>query len=556
MFTLTHATHAIHTDDIQPSSSLINMPMVDYPDILTYTTSDAQYHAKIITPKYFSAAGYIDYLRDSLDKIKFVDQRAVYELVDLPMVKVIKEVTAAPLQIEETKTIIKTIGMTSQYIYLLQEREFVNSKQNIYKIGMTCQENHKRFNQYKKGSILLFQIICTDCRILEKNIIKIFKEKFKQRKEDVGSESFEGDFKHMIDIIYQCVSQEKYIINSNVQSDLLLENSSDNSTDDSSDNSTDDSSDDSFDESNSNHKFHLLCLKICKIFPDYKNDKSFTPNSNKKYIKLSKGDRFDVIYYINPSLIHDLPQHYNENCESIFCNHIIKQYEMDDRVADRLQYFKMLINKNIICRNKIYDIKSSIFTKKIYRTKFNLKMKTGNEFDYENTSDEEEINDDINTKLRHLFHCNMVIKSKLYATMCLDDDKIDIFKQFKNLKNFSKFSVDVGVRDYKIIDLHKINSKYYYSAYLRKYIPYYVMWDFYNNYYILNRDEFTNLNIKLVKFEKRSDIVLFRDNTIPWSSQENLELMYNKYLETCKTLKLCLNKNKFTDDLLANIVKK
>jgi hypothetical protein len=74
------------------------MPMVDYPDMLTYTTSDAQYHAKIITPKYFSAAGYIDYLRDSLNKIKFVDQRAVYEMVNLPMVKVIKEVTLADLQ--------------------------------------------------------------------------------------------------------------------------------------------------------------------------------------------------------------------------------------------------------------------------------------------------------------------------------------------------------------------------------------------------------------------------------------------------------------------------
>jgi hypothetical protein len=221
MFTLTHFKQAVQ-DDIQPSSSLINMPMVDYPDMLTYTASDAQYHAKIITPKYFSAAGYIDYLRDSLDKIKFVDQRAVYELVDLPMVKVIKEVTAAPLQIEETKTIIKTVGMTSQYIYLLQEREFVNSKQNIYKIGMTCQENHKRFNQYKKGSILLFQMICTDCRLLEKNIIKIFKEKFKQRKEDVGRESFEGDFKHMIDIIYHYVHQKNQ-----PTADLLSEDLSD-----------------------------------------------------------------------------------------------------------------------------------------------------------------------------------------------------------------------------------------------------------------------------------------------------------------------------------------
>ena len=131
--------------------------------------------------------------------------------------------------------------MTTQYIYLLQEREFVNSKQNVYKIGMTCQENHKRFNQYKKGSILLFQIICTDCRLLEKNIIKIFKEKFKQRKEDAGSESFEGDFKHMIDIIYRCVHLEQPTVDLDLLSEDLSDSSSNSVSSDSSSDSLSDS---------------------------------------------------------------------------------------------------------------------------------------------------------------------------------------------------------------------------------------------------------------------------------------------------------------------------
>lgn len=57
-----------------------------------------------------------------------------------------------------------------EYIYLLIVREFKNSKKNVYKIGRTKQENHKRFNQYPKGSSLLLQIICNDCTKNEKDI--------------------------------------------------------------------------------------------------------------------------------------------------------------------------------------------------------------------------------------------------------------------------------------------------------------------------------------------------------------------------------------------------
>ena len=59
-------------------------------------------------------------------------------------------------------------NMMSNYIYLLQEREFIKTNENIYKIGMTTKLNFERFNQYPKGSVLLFQIICED----SKNIYK------------------------------------------------------------------------------------------------------------------------------------------------------------------------------------------------------------------------------------------------------------------------------------------------------------------------------------------------------------------------------------------------
>ena len=80
--------------------------------------------------------------------------------------------------------------MVINYIYLLQEREFIKTQENIYKVGMTTKENHQRFNQYPKSSLLLFQMICNDCRHSEKQIIKLFKERFTHRR-DIGNEYFE-----------------------------------------------------------------------------------------------------------------------------------------------------------------------------------------------------------------------------------------------------------------------------------------------------------------------------------------------------------------------------
>jgi len=99
------------------------------------------------------------------------------------------------------------MNTTTQYLYLIQEREFKNSKQNIYKVGMTKKENLVRFKQYPKGSILLFQIICSNCNKMEKDVLKKFKKIFTQKK-DIGTEYFEGDYKNMIDIIYDTVKNE------------------------------------------------------------------------------------------------------------------------------------------------------------------------------------------------------------------------------------------------------------------------------------------------------------------------------------------------------------
>jgi len=99
--------------------------------------------------------------------------------------------------------------MKIEYIYLLQEREFVKTNESIFKIGKTKQENNKRFLQYPKRSILLLQSSCNDCDVLEKKFIKLFKEKYIHRK-DVGNEYFEGDYELMKKDINKNIEEEYF----------------------------------------------------------------------------------------------------------------------------------------------------------------------------------------------------------------------------------------------------------------------------------------------------------------------------------------------------------
>lgn len=97
------------------------------------------------------------------------------------------------------------MALNPQYIYLLQEREFIKTKEDIYKIGKTKQSNDKRFKQYPKDSILLYQIICDNCDFIEKNLIKEFKNKFTHCK-TIGNEYFKGNYKNMIDTIHTYIT--------------------------------------------------------------------------------------------------------------------------------------------------------------------------------------------------------------------------------------------------------------------------------------------------------------------------------------------------------------
>lgn len=373
-------------------------------------------------------------------------------------------------------------NMITNYIYLLQEREFIKTNENIYKVGRTKKENYIRFNQYPNGSVLLFQMICNKCENIENQIIKIFKNNFKQIKY-AGNEYFEGDYQKMIDIIYSSIKNEN-------NDDIDKINNNINEIDES---------------NNEDFKLKKLNEKIYKIFPDYKNDESF--NGLKKFIKINLVNEEYIIKYINPQLTKYIDYYFDDNSESTFEEYIIISHSINKFVFDKLQYFNNLIKKKVISIDNIYDIYSLDFINKIIKTKITLNIQNFTEF-YEKYISNLKIYSNIEEKIRQIFYCNMLINNELYAVMENKDNKTNLIKEFNNLKDFDNFTIDIGTNDYIIIQLYKINNNYYEYNYLRKYIPYLIRWDINNNYYIVNRDyDYIGINNNTIEYQKKESVI-------------------------------------------------
>jgi len=90
----------------------------------------------------------------------------------------------------------------SGHLYFLQEREFKNSNEHVYKLGKTKQEFGKRTANYPKNSIIYLQVFVDNVDERENIAIKYFKQNFKHR-EDIGNEYFEGDKYEMERAIYK-----------------------------------------------------------------------------------------------------------------------------------------------------------------------------------------------------------------------------------------------------------------------------------------------------------------------------------------------------------------
>ena len=83
-----------------------------------------------------------------------------------------------------------------EYVYIIQEREFVKEGRPLYKIGRTEQEPNKRYVAYPKDSALIIILSVPNCQEAEKAIKSLFKKKFRQDR-TIGVEYFEGDVEEM-----------------------------------------------------------------------------------------------------------------------------------------------------------------------------------------------------------------------------------------------------------------------------------------------------------------------------------------------------------------------
>ena len=101
------------------------------------------------------------------------------------------------------------------YIYIIQEREFIRMKEDIYKVGIT-KDILRCYNEYPKSSKLIYTRICNTN--FEKEILKKLEKNFIQKRE-YGTEYFEGDYNEIIICINKiideynkpkCISDKEY----------------------------------------------------------------------------------------------------------------------------------------------------------------------------------------------------------------------------------------------------------------------------------------------------------------------------------------------------------
>ena len=89
----------------------------------------------------------------------------------------------------------------SGFFYILQEREFINSGEPIFKIGRTNQKDvNRRFKAYPKSSEVIWTVKCPNSKLFEYVAVKLFQHHFTARP-DIGREYFHGDIHKMIELV-------------------------------------------------------------------------------------------------------------------------------------------------------------------------------------------------------------------------------------------------------------------------------------------------------------------------------------------------------------------
>ena len=94
--------------------------------------------------------------------------------------------------------------MEYHFIYLIKEKQDIDTNEPIFKIGKSTQENTRRVKSYPSGSHLLLQVACDNCHSMETFLIQEFKRRFTLAR---GREYFRGDVLKMKELIFRyCTS--------------------------------------------------------------------------------------------------------------------------------------------------------------------------------------------------------------------------------------------------------------------------------------------------------------------------------------------------------------
>jgi hypothetical protein len=276
----------------------------------------------------------------------------------------------------------------NEFIYLIKEREFIKTKELIYKIGKTKQENLQRIKSYPNGSILLLYIITNDCDKKEKLIIQKFKEHFIHKK-DIGNEYFMGDYNHMINIILSIISisNESSLIESSSLESSSLESSSNDSLNsivyfdyDNKINNFDNShiKDIEFIKNDKLYYYELFELYYNKLFENENN--KIIKKTNKSYSKiLTKTNKWinkmDNIIY--PIIINNIAKNMKSFIEINFKDDVINN-DVINNILCFLDYILIITSKNnnlYSHLNKYIDIIGSKYSTDEFDNYYKLNIK-------------------------------------------------------------------------------------------------------------------------------------------------------------------------------------
>ena len=101
-------------------------------------------------------------------------------------------------------------GSGRGYLYVLQEREFLRSGEQVYKVGRTDRDVFDRFAEYSKGSMLLYceHVPLESVVRLEGEVLDVFRRRFRPRR-DLGHESFAGPWEEMVDALREVLNADR-----------------------------------------------------------------------------------------------------------------------------------------------------------------------------------------------------------------------------------------------------------------------------------------------------------------------------------------------------------